>query len=332
MNRLAIRFASLVVVLVAFVGCGSVGGEHERQSDDLDTVRDLVVAPVKPGEPRTGLSGRRGEEQHFSIDVPQGATNLRFVQSGGTGDADLYVRLGAAPTRKVYDYRPYLDGNEETVTPKPASAGTWYFMVRAYADYAGVSVVATFDPPSNPPPVDAGAPPPPPDAAAPPPPPDAMPPPPPPGPDCHVDASWPADWAEFENRVLVLVNQRRAAGASCGGVTKPSVPALTMEPHLREAARCHSLDMATLNYFSHDSKDGRSPWDRIAQAGYPGFGNAENIAAGQTTPDSVVDGWMNSTGHCNNIMTSGSNEIGVGYALVLSSDFDRYWTQDFGKR
>jgi uncharacterized protein YkwD len=323
MNRLAIRFASLVVLVVAFVGCGSVGVEHERESDDLDIVRDLVVAPLKPGEPRTGLSGKRGEEQHFSIEVPQGATNLRFALSGGTGDADLYVRFGAAPTRRVYDYRPYLDGNEETVTPNPAPFGTWYFMVRAYADYAGVSVVATFDPPSNPPAIDAGAPPPP---------PDAMPPPPPPGPDCQIDSSWPAAWAEFENRVLVLVNERRAAGASCGGLTKPAVPALSMEPHLRQAARCHSLDMATLNYFSHDSKDGRSPWTRISQAGYTAFGNAENIAAGQSTPQSVVDGWMNSTGHCNNIMTDGSNEIGVGYAFVQSADFDHYWTQDFGKR
>jgi uncharacterized protein YkwD len=228
----------------------------------------------------------------------------------------------------VWDYRPFLDGNEEVVTPNPAPAGTWYFMIRAFRAYAGVSVVVTFDPPSSPPPdpVDAGAPPPP-----PPPPPDAMPPP-PTGPDCQNDSSWPVGWVDFENQVLVLVNARRAAGATCGGVTKTPVPALTMEPHLRQAARCHSLDMATHNYFSHDSQDGTSPWTRITQAGYTAFGNAENIAAGQSTPESVVDGWMNSTGHCNNIMTSGSNEIGVGYAFVQSSDFDHYWTQDFGKR
>ena len=46
-----------------------------------------MLVPVKPGETKTGLTGKRGEEQHFSIEVPQGATHLRFVQSGGTGDA-----------------------------------------------------------------------------------------------------------------------------------------------------------------------------------------------------------------------------------------------------
>jgi uncharacterized protein YkwD len=115
-------------------------------------------------------------------------------------------------------------------------------------------------------------------------------------------------------------------------VVKPPVPALVMEAKLRQAARCHSLDMGQHNYFSHDSQDGRSPWDRIRNAGYTGFGNAENIAAGQANAAAVMDSWMNSPGHCNNIMTAGSNEIGIGYAFDASSSFDRYWTQDFGKR
>ncbi len=150
--------------------------------------------------------------------------------------------------------------------------------------------------------------------------------------DCTNAASWPADWVALENQVLVLVNQKRAAGATCGGVVKPPVPALVMDAKLRQAARCHSLDMARHNYFSHDSQDGRSPWTRIQDAGYTGFGNAENIAAGQDSAASVMQSWMTSTGHCNNIMTAGSNEIGIGYGLDTSSDFDRYWTQDFGKR
>jgi uncharacterized protein YkwD len=187
--------------------------------------------------------------------------------------------------------------------------------------------------PPPPPHPDAAPPPPGPADAAPPPPPhpDAAPPP-PTGPDCTNPASWPADWVTLEDQVLVLVNQRRAAGATCGGVVKPPVPPLTNDPKLRQAARCHSLDMARQNYFSHDSLDGRSPWQRISDAGYTGFGNAENIAAGQSSAADVMTSWMNSTGHCNNIMTSGSNEIGIGYGYDASSDYDRYWTQDFGKR
>src|SRR5580765_6936200 len=97
------RLACLASILaVALVGCGSLPLEEHHGVDDLDTVRDnLVVVPVKPSETKTRLTGKRGEEQHFSIDVPQGATNLRFVQSGDTGDADLYVRFGADPTRST---------------------------------------------------------------------------------------------------------------------------------------------------------------------------------------------------------------------------------------
>jgi uncharacterized protein YkwD len=150
--------------------------------------------------------------------------------------------------------------------------------------------------------------------------------------DCTKASTWPAEWVAYEDAVLVIVNQRRAEGGSCGGVAKPPQPALKMDEKLRQAARCHSLDMAQHNYFSHDSQDGRSPWDRISEAGYTAFGNAENIAAGQGDAESVMGSWMDSTGHCNNIMSGGSNEIGIGYAFDQASDFDRLWTQDFGQR
>jgi hypothetical protein len=65
--------------------------------------------------------------------------------SGGTGDADIYVRYGAAPTTSTYDYRPYKTGNNETVTATTATAGTWYVMVRAYSGFSGVSLVGSFD-------------------------------------------------------------------------------------------------------------------------------------------------------------------------------------------
>jgi uncharacterized protein YkwD len=317
-------------------GAGGVLGQAthdpaEAQANEAEgSTRGLAATgTLVNGVPVSGLAGARRATQAFSIDVPADATNLVIALSGGTGDADLYVKAGSAPTTSTFDFRPYLNGNDETITVAAPAAGTWFIMIRGYAAYSGATLVASFTVATPPPPPgmpDAGTP----DAGAPPPPP--PPPPPPSGPDCTNAATWPAEWVAFEDQVLVLVNQQRLAGATCGGVVKPPVPALVMEPKLRQAARCHSQDMAAQNYFSHDSKDGRSPWQRISNAGYTGFGNAENIAAGQQTPADVMTSWMNSTGHCNNIMTSGSNEIGVGYAFQASADYDRYWTQDFGKR
>jgi uncharacterized protein YkwD len=130
---------------------------------------------------------------------------------------------------------------------------------------------------------------------------------------------------------LTLVNQRRATGATCGGTAYPSVPALAMNANLRLAAQRHSLDMATNNYFSHTSLDGRSFVDRIRGAGYTGSNPlGENIAAGQSSPAAVVSGWMGSTGHCQNIMNGSYRSIGVGYAFRAGSPYGHYWTQDFG--
>ncbi len=134
----------------------------------------------------------------------------------------------------------------------------------------------------------------------------------------------------FEDEVLVLVNQRRAAGATCGSTAYSPVPALYMHPQLQEAARGHSQDMAALNYFSHTSADGRTFSQRIRAAGYTASPIGENIAAGYTTPNAVVAGWMSSSGHCANIMSSAYRAIGVGYALSAASQYRHYWTQNFG--
>ena len=150
---------------------------------------------------------------------------------------------------------------------------------------------------------------------------------------CSVDGgSWPNDWASLEEQSLDLLNQLRSAGASCGDEYFGRAPALTMNSALREAARCHSLDMATQNYFSHDSLDGTSPWTRIAASGYRGSAAAENIAAGYSDARSVVNGLMGSVGHCKNIMQAASNEIGIGFAKSSSASYRDYWTQDFGRR
>jgi Bacterial pre-peptidase C-terminal domain len=81
------------------------------------------------------------------VTVPAGTTSLVFNISSGTGDADLYVRLGAAPTTTTYNCRPYTGGNAETCTFNNPTAGSVYYAnVRAYSAYSGVTLKATRTP------------------------------------------------------------------------------------------------------------------------------------------------------------------------------------------
>ncbi|MBX3710831.1 MAG: pre-peptidase C-terminal domain-containing protein [Lysobacter sp.] len=83
----------------------------------------------------------------YTVSIPAGTTSLVVNISGGTGDADLYVRAGSAPTTSSYTCRPYLNGNTETCTINNPTAGTTYYIgVRAYSSYSGVNMKATRTP------------------------------------------------------------------------------------------------------------------------------------------------------------------------------------------
>lgn len=155
------------------------------------------------------------------------------------------------------------------------------------------------------------------------------------GPEACVlaDTEWIDRWRDFEDEVVELVNVRRAAGADCrsGGQFGPTHP-LVQDEQLRCAARLHSRDMGLRGYFDHVDPEGIDPGVRIVAAEYGGFPGGENIAAGARSPEEVVAGWMNSDGHCSNIMRPGFDEIGVGYAEVPGSRWSTYWTQTFGVR
>lgn len=125
----------------------------------------------------------------------------------------------------------------------------------------------------------------------------------------------------FEMQVLDLVNIERAK-AGCGPVRADRA--------LRQAAYLHSKDMGDNGYFSHTGRDGSSFSQRARRAGYTGSPRGENIAAGYTSPSSVMNGWMNSSGHRNNILNCNSNELGVGYYWV-NKGYRHYWTQVFGR-
>jgi xanthomonalisin len=111
-------------------GGGSCGG----------TVLCSGVEVALPSKSRGGVSS------NYTLVVPAGSSSAVFTISGGTGDADLYVKLGSAPTTSSYNCRPYLTGNNETCTFNAPTAGTYYVNVRAYAAYSGVSLKGTVSP------------------------------------------------------------------------------------------------------------------------------------------------------------------------------------------
>lgn len=92
----------------------------------------------------TGLSASTGGEVVYTLAVPSGATNLTFNMSGGTGDADMYVKFGSAPTDSSYDCRPYKSGNAESCSFATPSAGTYYVRLKAYSAFSGVSLVGDY--------------------------------------------------------------------------------------------------------------------------------------------------------------------------------------------
>lgn len=125
-------------------------------------------------------------------------------------------------------------------------------------------------------------------------------------------------YADFQNQVLQLVNQER---------TSRGLKALTMDSALNNTATLKSQDMAKLGYFDHTSPTYGSPFDMMKQFGISFRTAGENIAMGQTSPQQVMDGWMNSSGHRANILNSSYTKIGIGIARNSSGRY--YWTQQF---
>ncbi len=124
-------------------------------------------------------------------------------------------------------------------------------------------------------------------------------------------------------KVLSLVNDYRANGCNCGGTHYPPVPEVHWNSKLAKAALDHSVDMHNNNYFSHTGLDGSTPGDRIARAGYIWWTVGENIAKGYPSEEAVVQAWIDSPGHCKNIMNGEFREMGLGTS-------GPYWTQEFG--
>jgi len=100
------------------------------------------------GVAKTGLSQSTGSAWLFQLAVPAGATNVKFVQSGGTGDSDMYVKFGAPPTDSVWDCRPYTSGNSETCN-MTSQAGTYHVRLKAYSSYSNTTLTGSYTPPGG---------------------------------------------------------------------------------------------------------------------------------------------------------------------------------------
>lgn len=134
---------------------------------------------------------------------------------------------------------------------------------------------------------------------------------------------------DFERQVIKLTNKERE---------KRGLKPLEMDESLSYSARYHAKDMAVEDYFDHDSFDRKEngqlkrvcgTFERIEA--FANFGTmAENISAGRTTPEAVVEGWMKSPGHRKNILNKNFKKLGVGFYQTNDSEYHYYWVQNFG--
>lgn len=143
---------------------------------------------------------------------------------------------------------------------------------------------------------------------------------------------------------LTLINNARSQGRSCGSSYFPAVPALSWSEKLYKAAYEHSQDLAASNTFSHTGSGTESDWsgfalnknssvaDRLANYDYIWNSYGENIAGGTNmTAEGAMEGWLNSPGHCRNIMSSTITQVGMAKKTNLDALYTHYWTQNFGR-
>lgn len=91
------------------------------------------------------VSGSSNEWSHYYVDIPAGMSSLNVTMSGGSGDADLYVRQGSQPTESNYECRPYRSGNNETCSIENPAADRWYVSMKGYTNYSGVDLLVEWE-------------------------------------------------------------------------------------------------------------------------------------------------------------------------------------------
>ncbi len=140
--------------------------------------------------------------------------------------------------------------------------------------------------------------------------------------------------ADIRDEFLAAVNQARSTRQICGITPYGPAPPVSWSDNLAMAAYLHCEDMVLNDFFSHTGADGSTPGQRISRQGYPWRTYGENIAVGCPTVSSVIQGWLESEGHCLNLMDPDFTEIGAGYAIgpFGGNPAARYWTFDLADR
>jgi uncharacterized protein YkwD len=131
-------------------------------------------------------------------------------------------------------------------------------------------------------------------------------------------------------RTLELVNEARSQPRHCGSRSFAPAKPLTLDATLDSAAYGHASDMALHNYFEHEDLAGHTPADRVRAVGYREKLVGENIAFGPRTADEVVQGWLDSPGHCENIMDPRFAQMGIAYAAGHAKR-GLFWVQVFAQ-
>jgi uncharacterized protein YkwD len=129
------------------------------------------------------------------------------------------------------------------------------------------------------------------------------------------------------SRALQLVNAVRARGARCGERSFAPAPPVKLSVTLASVAFGHASDMAQHDYFEHRDLAGHSPADRVRAVGYRENLVGENIAYGPKSTDEVVQGWLDSPGHCENIMDPRFAEMGIAFAPGRAGKHGLFWVQ-----
>ncbi|WMS87132.1 pre-peptidase C-terminal domain-containing protein [Pleionea litopenaei] len=117
---------------------------NQAQATKIVSISNLPNEGLEKGVAITNLQADRYEELNFFIDLPSDSRNLTFNLSGGSGDADLYVKYAQAPTTSDYDCRPYRSENTESCSYSRASAGRYHVMIRAYQSFSGTQLIADY--------------------------------------------------------------------------------------------------------------------------------------------------------------------------------------------
>lgn len=144
------------------------------------------------------------------------------------------------------------------------------------------------------------------------------------------DPPAPTDLARIADDALRLVNEARSSGVRCGARRMPGVGKLVASAPLQRAAQEHATDMARRGVLTHEGADGSTVASRATRAGYSHRVIGENVAGGPVTAAAVVREWLNSPGHCENLMDPRFTQMGIAYAVNAAAPLGIYWSQVLG--